>query len=112
MKNNKKDKLDHRLMDYKRKSDQLEQRHLAGEMNTKEWLDLEEELQHEFGVCCVGKDFENFCKYLRLIGRSNHGKCNIKHDRNRKIVGNKKMFKNEKQKDFDKVEKKIQEDED
>lgn len=108
MKNNKKDNLEHRIMNYKRKSDQLEQRRRRGELNTKEWLDLEEELQHKFGVCAVGKDFVNFCKFLRLIGRSNHGKCNIKHDRNRKIVGNKKMVKNEKQKDFDKVNKKIQ----
>lgn len=112
MKNNKKDNLEHRLMNYKRKSDQLEQRHRGGEMNTEEWLNHEEKLQHEFGVCAVGKDFENFCKYLRLIGRSNHGKCNIKHDRKRKIVGNKKMVKNDKQKDFDKVEKKIQREED
>lgn len=111
MKNNKKDNLEHRLMNYKRKSDQLEQRRIAGELNEQEWLDLEEELQHKFGVCCVGKDFENFCKYLRLIGRSNHGKCNIKHDRNRRIVGYKKMVKNEKQKEFDKVDKKIQEEE-
>lgn len=112
MKNNKKDNLEHRLMNYKRKSDQLEQRWRRGEMNAQEWLDLEEELQHEFGVCAVGKDFENFCKYLRLIGRSNHGKCNIKHDRNRKIVGYKKMVKNEKQKEFDKADKKLQDEED
>lgn len=111
MKNNKKDNLEHRLMNYKRKSDQLEQRMIAGELNTEEWLNLEEELQYEFGVCAVGKDFENFCKFLRLIGRSNHGKCNIKHDRNRKIVGNKKMVKNEKQKEFDKVENKLQDEE-
>ena len=113
MKNNKKDKLEHRLMNYKRKSDQLEQRNKNGEFNTtREWLNLEEELQHEFGVCAVGKDFVNFCKYLRLIGRSNHGKCNIKHDRNRKIVGYKKMVKNDKQKDFEKVDKKLQAEED
>lgn len=112
MKNNKKDNLDHRLMNYKRKSDQLEQRMLTGEFNTREWLNLEEELQHKFGVCSVGKNFVNFCKYLRLRGRSNHGKCNIKHDRNRKIVGNRKMVKNEKQRDFDKVEKKLQDVED
>lgn len=111
MKNNKKDNLEHRLMNYKRKSDRLEQRMKAGEFNTREWLDLEEELQHEFGVCSFGKNFENFCKFLRLRGRSNHGKCNIKHDRNRKIVGNRKMVKNEKQKEFDKIDKKIQEDE-
>ena len=112
MKNNKKDKLEHRLMNYKRKSDQLEQRMIAGELNEQEWLNLEEELHHEFGVCAVGKDFENFCKFLRLIGRSNHGKCNIKHDRNRKIVGYKKMVKNEKQKEFDKADKKLQDEED
>lgn len=111
MKNNKKDNLEHRLMDSKRKSDQLEQRRRRGEMNTQEWLDLEEELQDEFGVKATGKNFENFCKYLRLIGRSNHGKCNIKHDRNRRIVGYKKMVKNEKQKEFDKVDKKIQDEE-
>lgn len=112
MKNNKKDKFEHHLMEYKRKSDQLEQRMMAGELNTREWLDLEEELQNEFGVCSFGKNFVNFCKYLRLIGRSNHGKCNIKHDRNRRVVGRKKMVKNKKQKEFDKVEKKLQEDED
>lgn len=112
MKNNKKDKYEHRLMEYKRKSKQLEQRMKNGEMNTQEWLDLEEELQHEFGVCSFGKNFVNFCKYLRLNGRSNHGKCNIKHDRNRKIVGYKKMIKNDKQKDFDKVEKKLQDEKD
>lgn len=112
MKNNKKDNLEHRLMDYKRKSDQLEQRRRCGELNEHEWLNLEEELHHEFGVCAVGKDFENFCKFLRLIGRSNHGKCNIKHDRNRRIVGRKKMVKTKKQKEFDKIDKKIQEDED
>lgn len=108
MKNNKKDKLEHRLMDYKRKSKILKQRMRGGEFDLEEWSDLEDELQREFGVCAFGKDFENFCKFLRLIGRSNHGKCNIKHDRNRKIVGYKKVVKNDKQKDFDKVEKKLQ----
>lgn len=111
MKNNKKDNLEHRLMDYKRKSDQLEQRMKAGEITTEEWLGLEDKLQDEFGVCAFGKNFENFCKYLRLIGHSNHGKCNIKHDRNRRIVGYKKMVKNEKQKEFDKVDKKLQDEE-
>ena len=112
MKNNKKDNLEHHMMYYKRKSDQLEQRWHRGEMNTQEWFELEEDLQREFGVCECGKDFENFCKYLRLIGRSNHGKCNIKHDRNRKIVGYKKMVKNDKQKDLDKVEKKLHDEDD
>ncbi len=111
MKNNKKDNLEHRLMNYKRKSDRLEQRMKAGEITTEEWFGLEDKLQDEFGVCAFGKDFENFCKYLRLIGRSNHGKCNIKHDRNRRIVGYKKMVKNEKQKEFDKADKKLQDEE-
>lgn len=112
MKQNKKDKLEHHLMEYKRKSKKLKQRHYIGELNTEEWLVLEEELQHVYCVYCIGKDFVNFCKYLRLIGRSNHGKCNIKHDRNRRIVGRKKMVKTKKQKEFDKIDKKIQEDED
>lgn len=112
MKNNKKDKFEHHLMEYNRKKMQLHQRYQADEFTTEEWLILEKELQDEYGVHGTGKDYVNFCKWLRLIGHSNHGKCNIKHDRNRRVVGRKKMVKNKKQKEFDKVEKKLQEDED
>lgn len=111
MKHNKKDKLEHHLMEYKRKSDQIEHRHHIGELNTEEWIILEKKLEHEYGVYCTGKDYVNFCKYLRLIGHSNHGKCNIKHDRNRRIMGCKKMVKIKKQKEFDKIDKKFREEE-
>lgn len=109
MKNNKKDILEHRLMNYKRKSMQLGHRCDNGELTIQEWFVLEDELQDEFDVQSTGKDYVNFCKYQRLIGRSNHGKCNPKHDRGRRIVGWKKMTQNKKQKKLDKADKKIQE---
>lgn len=98
-------------MGYNRKLAQLRQRYHADEFTTEEWLMLEDALQDEYRVHSTGKDYVNFCKWLRLIGHSNHGKCNIKHDRNRRIVGNKKWAKNRKQKEFDKIDKKMQEEE-
>ncbi len=110
MKNNKKDNLEHHLMDFNRKLMQLHQRYQADEFTTEEWLILKKELQDEYGVHSTGKDYVNFCKWMRLTGLSNHGKCNIKHDRNRRIVGRKKMVKMKKQKEFDKADKKLQDD--
>lgn len=109
MKHNKKDVFEHRLMEYKRKLMQIRQRYYADEFTLEERFRLEEALQDEYCIHSTGKDYVNFCRWLRLIGHSNHGKCNIKHDRNRRIIGYKKMVKNKKQKEFDKIDKKMQE---
>ena len=54
---------------------------------------------------------EEICKFWRAIGHSAHGKANIKHDRARRIVSNKKRIQIKKQKAFDKADRRIKDDE-
>lgn len=54
---------------------------------------------------------EELCKFWRAIGHSAHGKANIKHDRARRIVSNKKRIQMKKQKAFDKADRRIKDDE-
>ena len=58
----------------------------------------------EFGL----EDREEYCKYLRKIGHSNHGRCNIKHDRNRVIPGYRKYKQMKKEKDTNKMERNLE----
>lgn len=64
-------------------------------------------------VSTIFKDFgledrEEYCKYLRKIGHSNHGRCNIKHDRNRVIPGYRKYKQMKKEKDTKKMERNLE----
>ena len=54
---------------------------------------------------------EELCKFWRAIGHSAHGKANIKHDRARRIVSNKKRIQMKKQKAFDKADRRLKDDE-
>lgn len=45
-------------------------------------------------------------KYRRYRGLSNHGKCNPKHDRQRNVKGNRRIFLDKKIKDYIKTENK------
>jgi hypothetical protein len=54
---------------------------------------------------------EERCRFWRAIGHSAHGKANIKHDRARRIVSNKKRIQIKKQKAFDKADRRIKDDE-
>ncbi len=72
--------------------------------------DLKEELDklwEEAGLT----NKEELCKFWRAIGHSAHGKANIKHDRVRRIVSNKKRIQIKKQKAFDKADRRIKDDE-
>jgi hypothetical protein len=54
---------------------------------------------------------EERCRFWRAIGHSAHGKANIKHDRARRIVSNKKRSQIKKQKAFDKADSRLKDDE-
>lgn len=51
-------------------------------------------------------DYVEFQKYRRYRGYSNHGKCNPKHDRQRKVKGNRRIVLDKKIKDYIKTENK------
>lgn len=54
---------------------------------------------------------EELCKFWRAIVHSAHGKANIKHDRARRIVSNKKRSQIKKQKAFYKADRRLKDDE-
>lgn len=49
--------------------------------------------------------FPEFCRYLRYHGISCHSRCNIKHDRQRRIAGGRKLIQIYKQKCIDKADR-------
>ena len=51
-------------------------------------------------------DYVEFQKYRRYRGFSNHGKCNPKHDRHRRIKGDRRIVLDKKLKDRIKTERK------
>lgn len=72
--------------------------------------DLKEELDKLWKEAGLDNK-EELCKFWRAIGHSAHGKANIKHDRARRIVSNKKRIQIKKQKAFDKADRRIKDDE-
>jgi hypothetical protein len=72
--------------------------------------DLKEELDKLWKEAGLDNK-EELCKFWRAIGHSAHGKANIKHDRARRIVSNKKRTQIKKQKAFDKADRRLKDDE-
>lgn len=65
--------------------------------------DLEDELYESLGLD-EKTHYVEFCRYLRHIGVNNHGRANIKHDRDRRTLGIRKMIQNKKRKEFEKAD--------
>ena len=55
--------------------------------------------------------YVEFCRYLRHIGVNNHGRANIKHDRERRTLGFRKMIQKKRERSDRKVEYRENDDE-
>ena len=83
-------------------------RHIHNDPNIKSYdvkSDLIDELYENHHVD-EKLDYVEFCRYLRHIGVNNHGRANIKHDRERRTLGIRKMIQNNRRKSAEKVDRK------
>lgn len=88
-------------------------RHIHNDPNIKSYdvkSDLIDELYEKLHVD-EKLDYVEFCRYLRHIGVNNHGRANIKHDRDRRTLGIRKMIQNKKRKEFEKADRREKVDE-
>lgn len=88
-------------------------RHIHNDPNIKSYdikSDLIDELYETLHVD-EKLNYVEFCRYLRHIGVNNHGRANIKHDRDRRTLGYQKMIQKKRERFDKRVEYKESEDE-
>ena len=107
MRESKKDKREHDYGKLRRFS-----RHINYDASKSydERSDLEDELYESLGLD-EKSHYVEFCRYLRHIGVNNHGRANIKHDRERRTLGLRKMIQKKRDRSNRKVEYRENDDE-
>jgi len=92
MKNNYKDKRDNTYGKFKRFSEALRHRYHRSDMSWEEWEEYDALFEQMRKDCKLDweANYDEWCRYVRSLGQSNHSKPNCKHNRlaHRKIYGN------------------------